>query len=348
MPKSSVLPDERGLDAADNHTVPMLLVASLLEVVGRWRVTPSELLEGSGLIEAERRDPLARVSLATLSRLIERARLLTKEPGLGYYMALDQRISIYGLLGFAASSAGSLREALEIGLRFGPVFSTALSLYTTEEDGLATLWLDENADLGPARDVILINVLFGLELIARTLSGRAPEAAAIVAIDFAFAEPEYQSRFRELVPQARFDQAANRIVFDASVMDRPIVTVDRTALELALSLCQKAAEGLDRGTGLEGRVRRALWSETGDLRPLPQVAERMGTGRTLRRRLADQGIGFSELVEQERREKAFALLHTQLSVAAIAERLGYSTSAAFVRAFHRWTGTTPMAHRRRQ
>ena len=34
------------------------------------------------------------------------------------------------------------------------------------------------------------------------------------------------------------------------------------------------------------------------------------------------------------------------SVAEIAELLGYSESAAFVRAFERWTGKTPARHRK--
>jgi AraC-like DNA-binding protein len=39
------------------------------------------------------------------------------------------------------------------------------------------------------------------------------------------------------------------------------------------------------------------------------------------------------------------LRDSALSVAAVAERLGYAEPASFVRAFRRWTGTTPEAFR---
>jgi AraC-like DNA-binding protein len=40
------------------------------------------------------------------------------------------------------------------------------------------------------------------------------------------------------------------------------------------------------------------------------------------------------------------LLRSQMSIDQVAERLEYSTASTFVRAFHRWTGTTPAVYRR--
>jgi AraC-like DNA-binding protein len=70
--------------------------------------------------------------------------------------------------------------------------------------------------------------------------------------------------------------------------------------------------------------------------------------RTLKRRLAEQGVTFSSLVDAERRDKALLLLRTvHHSVNEVAQVLGYSALPAFIRAFARWTGTTPTEYRRR-
>jgi len=64
--------------------------------------------------------------------------------------------------------------------------------------------------------------------------------------------------------------------------------------------------------------------------------------RTLRRSLEAEGTSFRAIDQAVRRQRAEELLaEDQLSLERIAEFLGYATSAAFVRAFKRWRGTTP-------
>ena len=78
------------------------------------------------------------------------------------------------------------------------------------------------------------------------------------------------------------------------------------------------------------------------------VAERLSMHvRTLQRRLADEQLVFRELLGECRRRRATeALLAGELSIAAIAARLGYSDAAHFARAFRAWTGHTPSSYRR--
>ena len=335
------------LRSAAAHTVPVTLVAQLVELVARWHVTPTDLLSGSGLNADSLESPLVRLDVEVMSSLLERARQLTGEPGLGYYLGLQKRVSVYGYLGFAAGSAASIRQALEIAIRFAPTFSTAIGVELREEGGAASLCLVEHADLGAARDIVLISLIFGLETMGRALTGSEPTGPANLATDFAFPEPSYQPRFAHFAPRARFGQPFNRVVFERASLERPIVTADRTALLLARSLCERALDEIDPDAGLVDRVRGEVWSDEGGFRSLQRVAERLGMSpRTLKRRLATRDVSFSGLVERERRERALMLLRSQMSIDQVAERLEYSTASTFVRAFHRWTGTTPAVYRR--
>jgi AraC-like DNA-binding protein len=326
------------------HTVPVSLAAQLVGFVERWHIPADELLEGSGLAEATLQDPLRRLPATTMNALLERARLLTGEPGLGYYLALQKRVSTYGYLGFAAASASSVREALELAVKYAPVFSTALSVELRTDGRHAYLKVGENADLGAARDIVLISMMLGLQTIAGTLTGQRQSGSADVAIP----EPNYNARFVHLVPNWRWGQPANRVIIDAAVLDAPVVTADPVSLQLARTLCERALDELGYDAGLVPRVNRALVREQGGFRSLEDVAELLHLSeRTLKRRLAAQGFTFSTLVERERKEQALLLLRSaRLSIEEIAERLDYSNASTFVRAFRRWTGTTPAAHRR--
>jgi AraC-like DNA-binding protein len=64
--------------------------------------------------------------------------------------------------------------------------------------------------------------------------------------------------------------------------------------------------------------------------------------RTLQRRLREQGLSFSGLADDVRRERAAVhLAASHGDVAATAAAVGFSEERAFRRAFVRWTGRTP-------
>lgn len=81
--------------------------------------------------------------------------------------------------------------------------------------------------------------------------------------------------------------------------------------------------------------------------PIHEVADLAGMSlRSFQRELAADGVAFRELVDEVRGELAAEMLKdTKHDVEAIASALGYSNKANFVRAFQRWSGSTPDAFR---
>ena len=77
------------------------------------------------------------------------------------------------------------------------------------------------------------------------------------------------------------------------------------------------------------------------------VADGMALPRwTLQRRLAESGATFSDLVDRVRRDFARRYVGLQhVGLIEIADILGYSELSAFSRAFARWFGISPRAHR---
>jgi AraC-like DNA-binding protein len=329
---------------AQPHTVPIALVKRLVELVKRWHVPAADLLSSAGLAESALDNAFDRLPITTMCELLSRARTLTGEPGLGFYLGLQTRITLYGYLGFAALSAPSLREAIELALHFAPTFSTAIRLDLSIDDGLASIRFDENVDLGDARDIVLLSLIVGLKQVGLALSERQ---ASRGAIELAIERPDYYDRFAHLEPNMRFDQPVNRLVFDATTLDLPVATADDSALELARTMCERTLDELGYDNDLAERVRRIVASD-GGYHSLDHVAACLHLSpRTLKRRLAAQGLSFSALVERDRRTKAMELLRSsKLSVEDVAERLDYATASSFVRAFHRWTGMTPAGYRR--
>jgi AraC-like DNA-binding protein len=109
-------------------------------------------------------------------------------------------------------------------------------------------------------------------------------------------------------------------------------------------------EAAPAGEGAIDSIRRVLTDELCDGEPtLERVAKRLHmSGRTLHRRLKEQGASFRLVVGEVRLELARRYLRErQATIGEIAFLLGFSEPSAFHRAFKRWTGHSPAAFRRR-
>jgi AraC-like DNA-binding protein len=105
----------------------------------------------------------------------------------------------------------------------------------------------------------------------------------------------------------------------------------------------------DQGETLRGRLRAYLLGgiHSGDLALGPAARYLSTTGRTLQRRLREEGTSFQEVLDEVRRDVALAQMRAQRqSIDEVAFVLGFEKSSSFHRAFKRWTGLTPVEFRK--
>jgi hypothetical protein len=127
---------------------------TLVEVVKHWGVRADEFLGPSGLSEAEVTDPARRFPYSLYVALIERARAMTGEPGIGVAWGMQMRVSAFGHLGFAAMTSATLREAIALANEFAALGITGESIRVQVEGELGSLILGMEADCGSVADVI--------------------------------------------------------------------------------------------------------------------------------------------------------------------------------------------------
>lgn len=97
-------------------------------------------------------------------------------------------------------------------------------------------------------------------------------------------------------------------------------------------------------------IRSLLGNKFADGLPsFEEIAERLGVSpSSLRRRLMSEQTSYQRLKDDCRRDAAIRLLQaSELSVADIGERLGFTETSSFIRSFRAWTGTTPRGLRDR-
>jgi AraC-like DNA-binding protein len=100
---------------------------------------------------------------------------------------------------------------------------------------------------------------------------------------------------------------------------------------------------------LAARVRDAIEAELrGGSPELESIARKLAmSGRTLQRRLKDEGILFNELLDAARFQAAKTYLaQRDVAGAEVAYLLGFAEASSFNHAFKRWSGQTPTDYRR--
>lgn len=285
----------------------------------------------------------ARVPLAALHAAWEA--LLRRAPRLGAAIRGAHRYAPgdYGLVGFVAMNSATLGEGLGHVVRYIGLYVDEPALVargSTLELAYRTPFPDR-LGLRMATEATLAELLHG----ARTLAG---EDIAPREITFTHGPPDdtsiHESFFRCPV---RFSAQKSELVFRAEDLARPLAKADP---QLGAFLCGIANEALEkRADDPLDRVRSIVAEELQRGVPtLTIVAKRMATSeRTLRRRLDESGTSFREMLDASRAELARRYVaDPRLSLTDVAFMLGFSEPSAFVRAFKRWTGTTPAVARR--
>ncbi|WP_316851833.1 AraC family transcriptional regulator [Aquipseudomonas alcaligenes] len=146
-----------------------------------------------------------------------------------------------------------------------------------------------------------------------------------------------------------FNRPDNRLVFARDLLDMPVLTADIRLFQ-ALEPFLQRQKSLRTESEILGRMAAHIASGLGSGGvSIELVASSMGIGvRTLQRRLSEQGLDFSQVVEDVRRSLAEDYVaRSDYSFTNIALLLGYSEASSFSRAFRRWTQLTPLKYRQR-
>jgi AraC-like DNA-binding protein len=325
--------------------IPAIYAVHLLQLAARWQLDPAVLLENGGLGAAELEAPQARVSPLTFWRLAERAVELTGEPGLGFYFGLALNVPSHGIVGFAAMSSATLRDALKVAERFVPLRAPPLSLSLLEQGDHAVLELREVIAQPPQAVLFTCEALFTAFIqMARSLLGRSVPAR----FELTHAEPAYFPRFSHLWPgPVRFERAANRIIFGRSLLDESLQMADAVAARQAIIECERELALLREGGSFLATIRRQLAVRSRGYPSLSELArERHVSVRTMKRQLAAVGTSYQQLLDELRRDRALCLLEDEKNtIEQIADQLGYSDASNFHRAFRRWLGRSPASFR---
>ena len=313
---------------------------------GERGLAPAELLRGTGILAESLQDPRAEVALgqefAVLRNLIRHPAI---EPGFGVALGASYHLGMHGVWGLLIATGRTLREALTIALGYLDLSWAFTKVELTEADGVAMLRSDGSDIPNDVRPFLIERISGASKVLLRDVFG---SDVALRGVHYKHSAPARTDSYREMLGvEPTFDADDNSIRFDADLLDVPLRRGNEWTRRGYEAVCQGILAKRKARSGVAGSVRDLLVREPGRTPDVVTVAKELNVSpRTLFRRLELEGTSFRMLVDEVREALAEEMLSVAgLNTEEVADRLGYSDPASFVRAFKRWKGQTPQAFR---
>jgi AraC-like DNA-binding protein len=318
----------------------------VVEDLRRRGVGATDVLKEVGLRRADVADPDARVPYAPVLALIERAAALLGDPSLGLRLGASYEARDSGLLGFVMLNSPTLGEALGNLQRYFRVIGDGEDIEVEHSGPQLILRFRETE---PALRGLRHNSEYMAAIVVRACRTMVRRDISPVRAEFMHARPNASVAYgRYLGCPVKFHSEWDALVYDAGVGQLPVVGADDKLLKVLTRACRQVLGPTPRKQDLVRDVRAwAMDRLTRGPVLIDDAARTLGMSvKTLERRLAGHGETFSALVEDIRSSLAKRYLsETDFRLEQVAYLTGYSEPAALVRAFKRWTGTTPMRYR---
>jgi AraC-like DNA-binding protein len=309
-----------------------------------------DILARAGIVRAALADVDGRIDAASLLRLWELVADHAGDPFFGLH-AGERFVSAktIHIVGYAARNCLTLGDCYERTERFGRLTNEASEIALRVEGDRATMRVGPLAGLPKWPRCYAEMALAAYLTLGRNWTGA--DIRPVAATFQHPAPPDVSDYVRIFGEKLRFDAAKNDLVLPASALELPLREPDPSLREYldvrATVLLASLKEGHDFENTVRSRIDEALANGTPTL---VAVARRLGlSGRTLQRRLNEEGLSFSDLVDDVRRTAALGLIeNSRFSVFEVAALAGYRDAESFRAAFVRWTGVTPRDYRRRR
>jgi AraC-like DNA-binding protein len=328
------------------HKIDARLATKVVDDLRKHGVNADGLVKEVGLRRADVADPDARIPYAAVLGLIERAAATLGDASYGLRLGAAHEARDNGLLGFVVLNSPTLMNAISNLQRYFHVVGEGEDIEIERMGSHVTLRFRET---DKALRGLRHNSDYIAAVVVRACRDMTRKRISPVRAEFMHGRPNAKVAYAEYLGcPVKFHAEWDALVYDAETMRLPVIGADSKLFKVLERACQKILGPTPKKQDLVHDVRDLVIDRLakGGV-SFDDVAREVNmSSKTLERRLAARGTTFSVLLDDMRSGLAKRYLSdTDLRLDQIAYLTGYSEPAPLVRAFKRWTKTTPMQFR---
>ena len=315
-------------------------IAQGLELYGKsLRDLPSDLRQHCKAADLSQNH----ISQSDINRLWNAAARLSQDECFGLRVGRHHQSNTLSLLSLAAASSETLGDAIQRVIRFMPVFSSQVQLYSVEDDQYLTLYFQPRGNPHPQHmEAVMSQCNKVWEALGIGKASLMLEARLT-------GEHERNRDQCETLLGNRVRLGAKRLSFRITrqLLRTALPNADaflRKRLDSSLEDMLSELPNVDFAEQVKQRI-RVLVAEREVSEELVATPFNMSP-RHLRRKLSEVQTTYEKLLDEVRMELAMRLIREgKLNLGRIAFELGFLDPSSFTRAFRRWTGMSPTSFR---
>jgi len=343
-------PQEGSIHFVSSGILPYFRSVNGLAVLTRYAakqgIDVNTLLSGSGIASGDLDNPDIFVTPEQELLVMRKIVRLLPDTNIGLVIGEHYHVGVQGVLGAAAICSDNVLEALGMFIKYTALTLTYFQYELTVKDHLAAARIKELIDLKDVRVFVCEREFVSIHRIAGDIL-KSP--FPLHEIRFAYPKPSYASSYEAAFKcPVRFNAREHMIIFDRELLSLPLPMSNPIARKTYEKECQQLCLRFKTKETMTDQVRQEILFQKENFPSFTKLARHLNISpRTLRRRLTEERTSYKSLVADIREKKALDLLQTTtVSIARIAEELGYSDLSNFYRAFKRWTGKSPNTYRK--
>lgn len=328
-------------------TVSLLWIRGVLQAACLQGLDESEILLNAGLdkdyFDSHKNKSNSRISLEHTLALWRSIEQLSADPLLGFHVGKSLKPAHFQLVAFTLLSSPTLGDASEKILKYQRLISDGGAFtMLPQQKTTALIYTPTESDFSYHQiDAVMVAILsfmrwlLGREIVPLRVSFSHGEKAGL---------SQYQSFFG---CEVDFNAESSSILLNSELLQETLPGFDQVLATVHEQMADNQLQRLIE-PDIVAKVQECLISSEEGISRDEIAAQLAMSGRSLQRKLQQQGSSFQKLHDEYRHKQSLRLLaNRDLSLLDISLQLGFAESSTFYRAFKRWQSVTPGEYRQR-
>ncbi len=294
-------------------------------------------------------DTTKRFDTFVISSIWEEARELFGRPFLHVELELMMPPGAFGSLEYFSLTAPTIGQAIASHSKYADLWNTLFKVSVERRPHEVEVFFTSS---DPFYDLDDLMLEFSVCAILRRLRPQCKKKMVIKSLNFAHPRTSRESDYEQafgLIPH--FECERSSVVIPIDTWNTGLYSSNES-LHAHLGVYLEALSRQFRGTHSDiiGRVRHYVFTNIGECEiSIGEASKFLGLSpRSLQRALREMDTTFSAVIDEVKQTFALKWVREEkIDFGEVASRLGFNDQSAFLKAYRRWTGSTPGEDRRR-